>query len=128
MIHATCHLGLSDLPAMVDRACAKLEPHLHEFSSVTTEGISGLLVASPVAVRLGKPLVIVRTDRDRGGRCYHAKDVEGARDAGSRTLFLDDHIHLGRTFGHAIRQLRLHAPATRVWGTYEYEEDILTTL
>jgi adenine/guanine phosphoribosyltransferase-like PRPP-binding protein len=128
VIHATCHLGLTDLPAVVARTCEQLTPHLAEFDSITTEGISGLVVAAPVAVQLGKPLVIVRTERDAGGRCFHASDVEGARAAGRKTLFLDDHIHLGRTLMHACHLLRRHAPATGIWATYQYETGDLVPL
>ena len=128
MIHFDTHLGLSDLTEVVARASRALTPHLSEFDSIVTEGLSGLVFAAPLAVRLAKPLVVVRTARDAGGRCFHARDVEGARHAGARTLFADDHIDLGRTLMHVRQQLRIHAPGTRICGTYEAEHDQLIML
>src|SRR5580658_4908886 len=116
MIHYDMHLGLSDLPQHVDRAIDTLHPYLSEFDSVVTEGISGLVIAAPVAYELGKPLVVVRKDIAR--LCIHASPVEGTRDAGRRTLFIDDHVELGRTLRHVRDQLAVYSPGTSIIGYY----------
>lgn len=109
---------LSDLPKVVRETIEDLRPHRDEFDSITTSGTSGMLVASPVALALGKELVVVRK-RDEGPRCWHANDVENARNAGRRTLFLDDEVQRGRTLKHVREMLRAHTTAT-VTARYEY--------
>jgi adenine/guanine phosphoribosyltransferase-like PRPP-binding protein len=123
MIHYDMHLGLSDLDDHIERACNKLSPHLDEFDSIVTEGISGLVIAAPVAYELSKPLVVVRKDIAR--LCIHASPVEGTRDAGRRTLFIDDHVDLGRTLRHVRDQLTVYSPGTSIIGYYEAQYDRL---
>ena len=123
MIHYDMHLGLSDMEDTVARTVSRLQPHLDEFDSITTEGISGMIVAIPTALVLQKPLVIVR--KDTHALCIHASEVEGARHAGRRTLFIDDHVDLGRTLKHVRHQLSDHAPHCRIAGIYTYQDDEL---
>lgn len=119
MIHHDTHNGLADLPRVVRQAVNDLAPHADEFDSVVTSGTSGLLVASPVALALGKQLVIVRKE-DEYVRCIHASDVENARNAGSRALFLDDEVQRGRTLRHVKSQLARNTHA-EVVARYEYK-------
>jgi len=119
MIHAGTH-DLTDLAQTVQRAVQDLRPYADQFDSIVTSGTSGLVVASPVALALGKPLVIVRKEDD-GPRCWHAHDVENAEHAGRRTLFLDDEVQRGRTLTHVKRQLARNTNATVV-ARYEYTE------
>jgi adenine/guanine phosphoribosyltransferase-like PRPP-binding protein len=122
MIHYDMHLGLSDLQDVVDQAVDAVKPYAADFDSIVTEGLSGMVVAIPVALALDKPVVIVRKDDPRD-RCFHTRQVEGARDAGTRTLFIDDHVDLGRTLGHVQEELAKHAPRCRIVGAYVYEDD-----
>jgi adenine/guanine phosphoribosyltransferase-like PRPP-binding protein len=120
MIHYDQHLGLSDLPDIVSRAVRDLAPHRNEFDSIVTSGVSGLMVAAPVAVMLDKPLVIVR-EEDGGPKCWHAQTVEGAADAGRRTLFLDDEVQRGRTLSYVKEELARYTRA-EVVARYEYHD------
>jgi adenine/guanine phosphoribosyltransferase-like PRPP-binding protein len=126
MIHYDMHLGLSDLQDVVSKTVEAVKPHAAEFDSIVTEGLSGMVVAVPVALALEKPVVIVR--KDLNNLCIHASAVEGARDAGRRALFIDDHVDLGRTLKHVQDELAEHAPRCRIVGAYVYEDDRMVML
>lgn len=127
MIHSTCELGLSDLPAMVDRSVASLRRRLDDFDSIASQGTSGLIVASPVALTLGKPLIVVRKDIELGAgqRCIHSSTVENSQHTGSRVLFLDDHVDRGRTLEDVAAKVRDHSRGMIV-AVYQYERDRYT--
>jgi adenine/guanine phosphoribosyltransferase-like PRPP-binding protein len=98
MIHYDERLGLSDLPDVVMKAIRDLTPHVSEFDSVAVQGVSGCIIGSPVAIALGKPLVIVRKDSDMlSPHCRHVSVVENSGNAGRRVLFLDDYVGEGKT-------------------------------
>lgn len=122
MIHYNTQNGLSDLPRTVARAVEDLRPHANEFDSITTCGTSGLVVAAPVALALGKELVIVRKETELAGPlCHHAHAVENHQNAGRRTLFLDDEVQRGRTISHVAEQLAEHTRA-EITARYEYTD------
>lgn len=121
MIHYNTYLGLTDLGETVDRAVKDLHAHMNEFDSIACEGISGLIVASPVALALGKPLVICRKDTDMLVHCQHVSWVENAENAGKRVLFLDDYIGVeARTIMHAEDLLSRYTSGGIV-AAYQYE-------
>jgi hypothetical protein len=125
MIHDTGNLR--DFQQVVNRTYLDLVPHMDEFDSIATSGISGLVIAAPVAFQLQKPLVIVREGNSMSGKCVHAKRVEGFDQIGEKYIFLDDHIHLGRVFQKARFYINEEALRSRnsfpyCVATYEYEE------
>ena len=120
MIHYDTHKGLSDLPDAVAQATADLAPHAHEFDSIAVCGVSGLMVGSPVALALGKPLVVVRKDTDMLMPCVHVSEVENARNSGGRVLFLDDYIGGGHTVRHVADSVTRGTPGAVV-SSYEYK-------
>jgi adenine/guanine phosphoribosyltransferase-like PRPP-binding protein len=97
MIHSGMVGTLDDLQSTVDTAVAKLKRHAHEFDSIAVMGTSGLVVGSPIALALGKPLIIVRKESDMHMMCVHSSEVENARRAGRRVLFVDDQVSSGAT-------------------------------
>lgn len=125
MLHYDSHLGLSDLETTVRRTTERLRPHAGEFDSIAVQGTSGLLIGSPVALMLGKPLIIVREDAEL--QCHHSQDVENARNAGERVLFLDDQISSGATLldvkDKLSRYTRGHVVATYLYQYDEYSRD-----
>jgi orotate phosphoribosyltransferase-like protein len=87
-----------DLARVVDLTVDKLKKHAHEFDTIVVCGLSGVVVGSPVALRLCKPLVIIRKADDTnihhcGGQIVNPYRLERSR----RYLILDDFISSGRT-------------------------------
>lgn len=118
MLHYDIHQGLSDLPTVVRQTVDALAPHADEFDSIAVQGTSGLVIGAPVALAMRKPLVIVREDTEL--QCYHSQDVENARNAGERVLFLDDQISSGATLADVRRKLSYNTRG-RVVATYLYQ-------
>lgn len=119
MLHYDCQHGLSDMGKVVVQTVKALTARCRDFDSIAVQGTSGLMIGAPVALILGKPLVIIREDRDM--RCHHNKRVENAENMGRRVLFLDDQISTGATLKHVQSQVA-HRDAL-VTGTYMYQYD-----
>ena len=120
MIHYDQEAELTDLPQIVADAIADLRPHAHEFDSIAAQGTSGLIVASPVALELHKPLIVVRSDADLNRpHCIHIRPVENASNTGRRILFLDDYVGQGKTLRDVDGKLSAHTPGT-MSARYEY--------
>lgn len=119
MLHYDCKNGLADLGSTVVKTVKALGARCKDFDSIAVQGISGLCVGAPVALILGKPLVIIRKDSEI--RCHHNKRVENAENMGKRVLFLDDQISYGATLANVRRQVEHHGAS--VTGTYMYQFD-----
>lgn len=91
------------LNEIVDIAEKNLTPHKDEFDGIIAAGLSGLIVAANIAVRLDKPLGIVRYAGDKHAGAHVFLNVESI---GKRLLFVDDHISSGRTVNECHLALR----------------------
>ena len=104
-----------DLLATVDRAIMELTPHLGEFDSIAVRGVSGLIVGSPVALHLGKPLVVAR----KPSEIAHSSGVSNDRHAGKHYVILDDFVSTGATVNEITYTMSRYTDAIRI-GIYEY--------
>jgi adenine/guanine phosphoribosyltransferase-like PRPP-binding protein len=116
---------LSDMTEVVRATTDRLRPIRDTFDSIVVTGMSGVLVGSPVALRLRKPLVVIRKHNDNthqvDSRVGSAKVINLAR-LGTRALFLDDFTHSGKTT-HRVRQYVQLAGASVVREYYyDYDE------
>lgn len=77
----------------IQTAIDELKPHASEFDGIVSAGLSGLLVAAPVAFALKVPLGVVRRkcDGKHGGQHTNLNLIK-------RALFIDDHFGGGNTF------------------------------
>ena len=91
-----------------------LEPIKDEFDSIVASGMSGLLMAAPVSLKLGKQLIVIRREGDK-----HAGAHLGIENSGSRVLFLDDHVSRGRTFNEC-RQAIINYHEQYTPGAFKY--------
>lgn len=80
---------------IIDRAFETLQPEAHTFDAIAFRGMSGALVAVPLADKLGKNLMLVR----KGENCHSTFSVEGVLS--QRYIIVDDLI----CTGHTIRQI-----------------------
>lgn len=85
---------LDNLAGVVDTAVKFLRPRKRHFDSIVVRGQSGVIVGSPVALRLRVPLVVVRKPNDSTHSMYQ---VINGDNVGFRYLFLDDFISTGAT-------------------------------
>jgi orotate phosphoribosyltransferase len=94
------------------------------FDSIVCTGMSGLLVGTPVALAIGKPLIPVRREEDRGHDAYGWGKILNRNQIGERYLFLDDFISSGRTVRYVTDLISEYASAcsrTIEWvGSYCY--------
>jgi len=88
--------GLGDLEKVARRTTADLRLHKNEWDSIVVTGVSGLLVGPIVAVRLHKPLVVIRKQVDLQNS--HASTlVENWLRLGMRYCLVDDFTSTGAT-------------------------------
>src|SRR5689334_17760573 len=109
------HIGyLDDIAATVRQATEALKPFKARFDCIVATGMSGALVASPVSIRLHRPLVILRKPSDD---CHDGSDIINPEGIGPRWLFLDDFMSLGTTWKRVRERMAdLYAVETRYVG------------
>ena len=110
--------SLEDLPLTVRQATEDLRPHRKDFDSVVVTGVSGLVVGAPVALRLRKPLVIIRKKGDDS----HSGKHENIKHIGKRALFLDDFVSGGHTELRVRDAVAAHGDGARVAAHYLYRD------
>ena len=122
--HGGRSYDLSDLPEVVRTTTANLRPHVKKFDCIVCSGMSGVIVAIPVGLRLRKPVVIVRKKSDNSHSS--TPHINGAALKGKRALFLDDFVASGatKTFvkSHTVKE-----GATMI-AQYTYREHNFTPL
>ena len=118
----------SDLAEIVRNACEDIRPHRREFDSIVVRGASGIIVGSPLALRLRKPLVVVRKPHEMDVQVSHAhRAVEGDRDLGRRYLWVDDFVSSGATREAVHQTIVRYADTSAVMALqYLYEPRSLT--
>ncbi len=109
---------LSDLEEVVTRAIRSLKTRTHEWHSIAVTGISGLLVGAPVALALGKPLVVLRKPNEE---THSYRKILNIQNAGRDALFLDDLMDSGETLFSVEERLREQGVA--VVARYLYKEN-----
>lgn len=112
--------SLRDLEKAVRLTTKALRPHADEFESIVVSGMSGAVVGAPVALRLKKPLVIVR----KPGENAHSGAIVGKDDIGPRTLFLDDFVASGETEQRVMKAVA--KTKARIAARYEYHHGTYT--
>lgn len=104
MIYTNNHGGtLEDLADVVNAAVLTLRPKKKYFDSIVVRGVSGMIVGSPVALKLKKPLVVIRKPNENS----HSGNslVVNLKNIGSQWLFLDDFIVSGATKQRCIEAI-----------------------
>lgn len=93
----------------VRRAVQALRPMTDQFDAIAFCGMSGAVIAPIVALRLNKPLIVVRkpepTDPDRQLATHSSYTVEGMLNCKSY-LIVDDLVCSGATRNYIIKEIR----------------------
>jgi adenine/guanine phosphoribosyltransferase-like PRPP-binding protein len=100
----------ADPAAVIDYLAGELEPHKDRFDAIAFRGMSGAMVAPAVAIKLGKPFILVRK---RGDGSHSEHQVEGAVGC-SRYIIVDDLIASGETVRAIQDDVSRHSKATCV--------------
>lgn len=91
---------LNGFAETVSQTVSALRSQRREFDAIVVQGLSGIVVGAPVALRLRKPLVILRKETDdphqQRWETTHYKWINETK-LGRRALFLDDFISGGST-------------------------------
>jgi adenine/guanine phosphoribosyltransferase-like PRPP-binding protein len=118
LIYHDGYNDLETLKSVVSIAAANLKSLRNEFDSIVVTGLSGVIVGSPVALRLNKPLVVIRKENDdaHAGPSGHIN----MKKLGKRALFFDDFVSAGNTRAR-VRDL-VEKKGARLVATYVYRE------
>jgi adenine/guanine phosphoribosyltransferase-like PRPP-binding protein len=104
LIEPYAHSGsFADLEAAVELAVAAVTPHLDEFDVIAVQGTSGMSIGFPLALAVGKPIVVARKPQDVTDDFRYCHDrcliVGNEHDIlkDARVLFVDDFVSSGET-------------------------------
>lgn len=89
----------------------------YDFDSIAFTGMSGALVAPIVAIKMNKPLIMVRKEQDTDNHSH--KKVEGFIDA-KKYVIIDDCIASGKTRNHIKKMVKKFAPNAKFVATVTY--------
>lgn len=94
-----------------------------EFDAIAFSGISGALIASVVAYKMNKEIIVVRKNGGNDGS-HSAKYVEGYVRAGQRVVIIDDLICTGATMRNIVKGLNQFFPSKQyeIVGVILYDE------
>lgn len=114
-----------DLEDAVIETTRVLEKHLDKFDSIVVQGVSGMAVGFPVALRLGKPILVARKTDEQSHSC--GGELVNAGQAGKRVLFLDDFVSGGATKRRCAEAVRRFAKGARITKQYTYRDREFTS-
>ena len=119
-VHCAGHLRTALLPDVakhtVARICKLVRQRNIEFDAIACRGLSGLLIAPIVAMRLKKTLLCVR----KGEETHSTYPVEG--DAKAKTyVILDDFIDSGSTVSAIVDAIKTFNTEARCIGFIAYK-------
>ena len=99
----TSYGSFRDLPQAVLRAVRTIEPRLKEFDMIAVQGVSGMCLGFPLALKLGVDIVVVR----KPGETNHFDGtITGTDVSRKRLLFVDDFVSGGSTRNRVREALR----------------------
>jgi hypothetical protein len=99
--------SLEDLQLYVDKTVKALKPHTDAFEFIACSGISGVVVAAPVGLKLHKPVVVVRKENDVNGH-HQGGEVITAKKAHGPYMIVDDFMSSGATLEYIKGKLSEH--------------------
>lgn len=118
---------LDDIAKTVSVATERLRPFRKHFQVIAVSGMSGVLVGSPVAIRLRRELVVIRKPSDSDN--HSSEDIINGQAVKVSTpyLFLDDFISLGSTFNRVRERMEYSEDTRAVYaGSYLYAQHTLS--
>jgi len=124
-----------DLDACVLKAVRTCEAMRSSFDFIAVQGVSGMSIGFPLAVKLGCPIVVVRKDDED---CHGSRgEVVGRktirRDGLHRGLFVDDFVSMGSTRSRVTMGVESISPIAgkrqpRIVAQYTSQEDSFESL
>jgi adenine/guanine phosphoribosyltransferase-like PRPP-binding protein len=124
MIYHNGGNNFNGLEQEVRKTCANLRPHLDKFDSIVVQGVSGQCVGFPVALRLNKPILVLRK-ADEDTHSYAGGSLINANASGKRVLFLDDFVSSGDTFERCKTAVEASRGGPFIVGSYQYTHHTL---
>lgn len=100
------------LEVQVDLCIRALSPQLEKFDSIAFSGMSGALIAPPVAMALGKELIMVRKE----GQSTHSSRIVEGNYASRKYIIVDDFRASGATEDYIFNQIKLTIPNAEYMG------------
>lgn len=106
-----CALMKHKLKANVTKAAHDLKKQGFDFESIAFRGMSGAVLASPIALALDKTLILVR----KGENTHSQYAVEGDL-SGQKYIIVDDFISTGETVRTIIKEIFKACPRCQCIG------------
>ena len=99
-------LDPDELRRCINNALQRLEGEHLNFDAVAFTGVSGALLAPPIAMTLNKTLLLIRKTKDSTHSPFQVEGDKGAR----RYLIVDDFVSSGATVCMIVEKVKDFAP------------------
>lgn len=125
MISAYFQQAFRNLPQTVDNLCAHIEKSGVKFDAIAVRGVSGMLVGPTVSLRLYKPLIIVRKEKERDYSHAHYlvecdnMEIGEPRSEYVRFIFIDDLISSGESYRSVCAAIKEEWTQNKLFGQNE---------
>jgi hypoxanthine phosphoribosyltransferase len=108
------------LKRLVEESATLLQEKKIDFDTIGVMGVSGLLVAAPLAVVMGKELLVVRKSGDKRSRLDFGIPIALGIGRNQKILLLDDGIETGATIAAMISKIKSTCPNPTFAGLFLY--------
>ena len=109
-----------EMAKVVTRAVRMLNKHKGEFDSIVVRGVSGLMIGAPVALKMGKPLLVVRKPNELR---HTSVPIANHVRSGDRYIILDDFVSSGVTARSIAYAMKKDRPKAQLVATYMYQSN-----
>lgn len=96
-----------------------LKPHKDKFDAIAFCGMSGALIAPIIALKLNKPMIMVRKPKTKTLECHSSYNTEGYK-AAKTYIILDDLVATGKTARYIKLSIEIFSPDAKCLGMFCY--------
>ena len=109
------YIRTHNLRRIIRRATKRLRDLNLKFDAIAFSGVSGALLAPPIALALNKTLLLVRKNITDGHSNHYVEGDIGAR----RYIIVDDFMSRGVTLRRIVKHIKKNAPNAKCIGVLE---------
>lgn len=129
MSYISDSLSPTKLTRIVNRTVAKIISTKIHYDALLIRGTSGALIAGALAVKLHKPIIMIRKENQHAHSTSTIEFPEcwNISTPGLRLMFIDDGISSGATINACIDTLKTDTSVAKIVGAVMYNQNVINS-